>query len=229
MKFQFKGILDDKRRRAIQLRVIGRYLLGFGCLILVLVILYISSGDKLFVGVLASVITVLTVEIMRYWFNYPFNRSVLDRFCKELVTRHSKELESVVNFVKKYDSKKDIPTESFTEILLAFFKIGGHLEGDIAFELQSRMRMDLITRMRADFWILQFKSRQDIIGLIAYLLCRYNSWHPRAGFTYPRGDRKAGRVAGKINRNIVKRFQKKYGKRYGKKIANHIFSVEANV
>ena len=71
---------------------------------------------------------------------------VLDRFCKELVTRHSKELEAVVDFVKKYDSEKDTSIESFTEILVAFLKMGQHLEGDIAFELQSKMRMDLFTK-----------------------------------------------------------------------------------
>ncbi len=229
MKFQFKGILDDKRRRAIQLRVIGRYLAGFGCLIIVLVILFICSGDKFFVSVLASVISVLTVEIMRYWFNYPFNRLVLDRFCKELVTRHSEELESVVNFMKKYDSKKDISVESSVKFFTAFAKIVQHLVGDSAFELQSKMRMDLITKMRTDFWILKFKSQQDIIGLTAYLLCRYNSWHPRASFTYPKGKRKTKRAIREMQGGIVRDYQKKYGKRYGKKIANYLFSIKVKV
>ncbi len=226
MKFKSGGILDDKHRKEMQLRVRCRYLLGFGCLIIILIALFIFSGDKFFVSVLASVISVLTVEIMRYWFNYPFNRSVLDRFCKELVTRHSKELESVVNFIKKYDSEKDVSLKSSLKMFSAIAKLGQYLEEDSAFELQSRMRMDLITRMRADFWILQFKSRQDIIGLIAYLLCRYNSWYPRAGLTYPKGKRKAARI---VNSNIVKRYQKKYGKKYGKKIANYLFSIKAGV
>ena len=124
MKFEFGGILDDKHRKEIQMRVKCRYVLGIACLILVLIILSIFPGGELFVGVLASVITVLTVEIMHCWFNYPFNRSVLDRFCKELVTRHSKELESVVNFIKKYDSEKAVSLKSSLKMLSAIAKLG---------------------------------------------------------------------------------------------------------
>ena len=66
MKFKFIGILDDKHRRGVQLRVICKYLLGLECLIAILIALYVFSGDKFFVSFLASATTVLIVEIMRY-------------------------------------------------------------------------------------------------------------------------------------------------------------------
>ena len=225
MKFQFTGILDDKQRRSIQLGVACRYLLGVECLVLLLIILSIFSKDELFVSVLAAVVSILGVEVMRYWFNYSFNRLVLNRFCKELVTRHSKELKLIINFMEKYDSEEDISEESLIKIFKGFYKIGRHMEEDSMLELQSKMRMDLITRIRADFWILQFRRRRDIVGFIAYLLCRYNHWYPRFGFTYPKDNKGTRKLAGILTRKKVKECQKRYGRRYGKKIANYLYGV----
>ena len=127
---------------------------------------------------------------MRYWFNRPFNRSVVDRFCKELVKWYSKELKSVVNFIEKYDGKEDASVESFAELFSGLLKVGRHLESDITFELQLKMRMDLFTKVGTDFWILRFRSRQDIIGLVTYILYRYNYWCPRFSLGYSKGGKK---------------------------------------